>query len=332
MASSRRISLIGCGQMGSRHLQAIAKLDCPLRIQVVEPCEASRLMGLTRLKEVMDAMPSNYEVDVEWHKDFSNLDAEPDLTIVATTASARASILRDLARRGHRRFLVEKVLCQSAEEYEGVLEILGSLGAKAWVNTPRPYFPAYKKIIRAIYHTDPIYMLVAGGNHGLGSNAIHFLDLFMRLCGTSQGIRLTGDSLSPAILHNTRGPSLAEFSGTLSACTERGDFASISFHPSNMTPVVVHILSNSLRALIDEGDEKALLSQADQDWKWEQVEFRTIFTSALTTEIAKSIFENDTCDLTSVEDSYPLHVELFRVLNEHLEKVTGNRPILCPIT
>ena len=115
----KKIVLIGCGQIGSRHLQAIIKLDGNLNIQVVEPNDTSKKIGEDRVREVLSG---KHKFKIEWLKDLSQVDRDADLTIVATTARNRVKIIDKLLQMGHKRFLVEKMICQSIEEYGYLLE------------------------------------------------------------------------------------------------------------------------------------------------------------------------------------------------------------------
>jgi len=49
---TKRICLIGCGNVGSRHLQAIAKLPYDIQIDVVEPQSESKKIAISRLDEI----------------------------------------------------------------------------------------------------------------------------------------------------------------------------------------------------------------------------------------------------------------------------------------
>jgi predicted dehydrogenase len=325
----KKVAIVGCGQLGSRHLQAIAKLGGPLKIQVVEPNSDNQRMSEMRLSEVL---PEEHCVEVEWLNDLEDLDHESNLTIVSTTAGGRAEILTELAGRRHQRFLVEKMVCQSKEEYERLLAAFESRSVKGWVDCTRRYFPFYKRIMQLMENEKTIIFNATGGNHGLGCNAIHLLDLFWWMTGLSRELRLNGDYLSPTLLSNPRGDNLVEFSGTIVASTTKSSFASISFHPGNNSSVLVNITSDNYRVFVNEADEKALLARKENDWRWEEHEFQALYSSNLTTRIVRSIFEEDTCHLPTIQESFFLHEQLFRIFNQHIQRVTGSIGALCPIT
>ena len=49
-----QIILIGAGNIGSRHLQALALLDRPAQVYVVEPSEEARVLSKSRFESVYD--------------------------------------------------------------------------------------------------------------------------------------------------------------------------------------------------------------------------------------------------------------------------------------
>ena len=49
----RKILLIGCGEIGSRHLQALAKIEFPVKIWIVDPNLNSLKVGKKRFNEML---------------------------------------------------------------------------------------------------------------------------------------------------------------------------------------------------------------------------------------------------------------------------------------
>ncbi len=326
------ITLIGCGQMGSRHLQAVTKLEGVSKIDIVEPSKQARDLGISRIEEIKREFYSNGYPTIEFFSELSALpNTIPELTIIATKAGGREKIIKSLLQKGHKRFLIEKMVCQSKKDYLDIINSLQKSGAKGWVNCPRRYFPFYNKISARLKKESPLIMTVVAGNLGLGCNAIHFLDLFILLT-EEPNLKISGDYLWPELYSNPRGEDLVEFAGTLTACTPRGGFASITFHPANNAPPVIDVLTETSRVWVDEWGQRALIAEKQNGWKWENSEFQNIYTSALTTIIARSILKNDDCMLPTVKDLYSAHCELFRNFESHATKLTGKKFSYCPIT
>ena len=49
---SKKIILVGCGNIGSRHLQAVVKLKNNISIEIVEPNIKSQRRAKSRLEEI----------------------------------------------------------------------------------------------------------------------------------------------------------------------------------------------------------------------------------------------------------------------------------------
>lgn len=325
----KKIVLLGCGQIGSRHLQAIVKLGGNLNIQVVEPNDASKKIGENRVREVL---PKKHELRIEWLKDLSQVYKNADLTIVATTARNRVKIIDKFLRMGHKRFLIEKMVCQATKQYEYLLEALSKNQAKGWVNCTRRYNTFYSEAAGLFREKSPIIFNVIAGNSGLGCNAIHFLDLFSSFIADNQIIKLNGEYLLPKLLPNLRGKDLVEFAGTILGRTDNESFISITFFPYSDSSSMINVLAEDVKMFVDESCEKAFLSTRQNNFQWEQHNFENLNTSYLTTTIASEIIENNFCNLPTIEALYSIHKELFCVFNQLISSITGKRVSICPIT
>ncbi len=329
MKSDKKIVLIGCGKIGSRHLQAIVKIKGNLRIEIVEPNEESQRIAKMRLSEIDF---SKEKICIKWIKDIKDVSRNPDLTIVATTAKGRSEIICNLIQLHHKRFLIEKIVCQSIEEYKRLITFFHRYKAKGWINCARRYWPFYSKIINLFKKEEgPIILSVTAGNLGLGCNAIHFLDLFTALVQNSREIQLNGDYLYPKLLPNPRGDEFVEFGGTIVGKL-KDNFVLINFHPHNYSGAFAVIFSKNIKVVIDEESKKAFIASKGSNWQWKNYFFKEMYTSILTTQIAESIIENDDCELPTLQDLYHVHKELFQIFNQHIKLLNGEEVSFCPIT
>jgi hypothetical protein len=232
---------------------------------------------------------------------------------------------------GNKRFLIEKMVAQSRESYRHLVNEFKRHSGKGWVNTVRRCFSAYHEIKKMLAGNNAVSLSVDGGNWGLGSNAIHFVDLFEYLSG-SPCQELEGKYLDNGICPSHRSPKLCEFSGTIIGTSDNNGVLKITFAKSHMAPVVLTIAGQNCRFIVDEGKEKAWAAKKSENWEWREFPFHMVFTSQLTASIAKGIFSKDTCDLPTLEESQNPHSLVFKVLNSHIQKLKGTRPKLCPIT
>ena len=318
---NKKILLVGCGNIGSRHLESLLKYEFPLDIIVIEP----NLESQQSAKILISKNSHKLKHNIVWLNSFRNT-INADLAIIATTSTNRVKIVLDLLNYGIKNFILEKMVCQSNKEYGQLINNINHFNAKAWVNTNRRYFPFYKKIKNYIKNND-LKIYVSSQNKGLGSNAIHFIDLFQWYLNSSE-IKLNGDMLFDRIYSNKRGNDYVELAGKILGELKNSTIE-IFFSPSENLPLTVEIISDDLHLIINETDEFVKKILVPQNFN---LSFKYMHVSDLTVEIIRDIFKNSDCELPSLNQSYVAHIELFRIFNQHIKKLTNKEPQNCPIT
>jgi hypothetical protein len=317
----KKITIIGCGNIGSRHLQAIAKLKS-VEIHIVEPNKKAKSLAKSRLKEISNMSDDN----LFWYENILELKIQSDLTIVSTPASGRLEIINRLLNLGHSRFLIEKMVCQSSNEYKSLNEQMQLFNAKGWVNVSRRYFISYQNIKNLFQNNVPIHMSIIGGNFGLGSNALHFIDLFSWFTGDYK-IKLNGDLLTDKILPNKRGDDFVEFAGMIVGNSSNNSTFVINSLPFDI-PITINIINNEHHLIINETNNQIY----DITNSVNNLKFQTEYVSDTSEKIIHDILENDNCELPTIQNLSYIHSELFEIFNQHIYKITGIKKTLCPIT
>jgi len=107
----KRVALIGTGQLGSRHLQALSKIDIPFELQVVDPSEDSLRVARERYLEI----PENHNIySIDFLTEIDGLNANLDLCIIATNADVRFKVFQALVSNKKVSYIVfEKIVFQS---------------------------------------------------------------------------------------------------------------------------------------------------------------------------------------------------------------------------
>ena len=319
---TKNIVLVGCGNIGSRHIQALTKLPFKITLHLVEPSLESQNLTKSRLDEIsLDNID-----ELVWHSSVEEPIPKSDLTIIATQSIGRADLIKNLLENGHSRFLIEKIVCQSTEEYKSLNSKFQEFGAKGWINTNRRYMEPYRQLKDSI-KDESFYMYILAGDVGLGSNAYHFVDLFSWF-SNEENISINGDLLDKKIIFSKRGNNLLEFSGTLT-CKNETSSSMISFLTSVNTPVMLGFVTNENHIVINETEKKIIsihgnLSLSDN--------FEMLNVSNSTTQIVNSILIKDECDLPQLNFGLNAHKELFDIFNKHILLCNGNESKLCPIS
>ncbi len=317
----KKILILGCGNIGSRHLQALTNLPYNLEIAIIEPNNESKKMAKTRL------IDSNYDSkkhNVVWYDKINDDVKSYNLAIIATPSIGRVKNIIKLLELGISNFLIEKIVCQSNSEYELLLTSLEKFNAKSWINVNMRYFDSYQKIKKS-FKNSKIHISIIGSKPILGTNAIHYLD-FICWLSDSYDLTLNGEFLSNDIFPNKRGDQFVEFAGTLIGSGKKSSIV-LTYFPDSDLPTIIHIANSKNHLIIDEMNNKKFTSFGNFDF-----EYKFEHVSTVTTKIVKDIFEKNTCILPSASDLYPLHSELFRVFNNHITKIKNIKPSLCPIT
>jgi len=320
-----RILLVGCGNVGSRHLQALVKIPFPVNIDIIEPNASSKKLGLSRLEEISYNKKTKI---ISWHTSYTSKILNTDLVIVATLSNNRADLLIKLIKNGHKRILSEKILCQSKSEYEKIIKTCENKQAKIWVNTNPRCFNSYIKLKKLLSKNTPINLTIHSNPElGLGTNIIHYLDLFSWM-NDDYDITLDGTLLNK-LLPNKRGKDFVEFSGTVTGHLKNNAIFVMSFLEQYPNNTLVKLSNNLDDFCIDETNQR-MFHVKNYNSKLNKFSFE--HASTLTTSFTIDILKNDCCKLPILLESYRSHLEIFRIFNNHINKITKKKVKLCPIT
>lgn len=323
----KKIALIGAGQLGSRHLQGLAKSNLEISIEVVEPFENSRNIANQRFEE----MSTNEKIiKIDFLENISQLSNDLDLVIVATNADVRFKVVKELLESKKAKNLVlEKVLFQKVDEYKKVEALLLKTNTKCWVNHPRRMFPFYKKLKQQLLNCKNINFTVSGGAWGLGCNGLHFLDCFSYLSDKTN-VELNSTFLDKK-LYETKRKGFNEFNGMIVGKLDSHNF-SLNCFVNNISPIQFSITSDEVNILIDEANAWYRVSKKENNWKQEIKEGKIIyFQSELTNILLNDIFDSN-CTLPSYDEAMKLHVSYLSSLMDHINSFSQTKYDFCPIT
>lgn len=319
-------AILGCGNIGSRHLQGLLKLDAPLKIHVYDPSPESLKLALARATEI----PCTAKT-IQLHSQTESLPEQIDLAIIASLSVGRVPLVEVAVSRGCKYLIVEKIVCQSMAEYERILDLCREGQTKGWVNFQARYFGGYERLKGQILAAGKVSTLAAyGGNLGLASNGIHYLDTFSFLSG-AQDLHICDVRLDDELHPSPRGCGLIDFSGTIRGRVGQCEF-SISFVRSHKASIVLVIEGTESRWIVDQVQDLGLSASKAREWRWEHFSFESNLASETTHWIVNDLLRSGSCKLPTLIESRKYHEELFRVCNDHLRCVTGCEVDLCPVT
>ena len=324
-----KIAIIGAGQIGSRHLQALAQIKLSSSIEAVGRSPQSLRTAKRRFKQVHGK--GNIK-NVSFFNSISALSESIDVGVIATNSDVRRKVVEELILNKKVKYLIlEKVVFQSNKDFWEIITLLNKHKIKAWVNCPRRMFPFYKEIKESFKDDKKISLHVQGGNWGMACNSIHFLDFLSFLSGDNDFNVAISSRIDSEISESKR-KGFIELTGVLNGSSIAGnEFSFVSKKDSN-APGVMSILGKSLHYIVFEAEGKYLIARKSTGWKWKEVRFAIPEQSQLTHLAVEQIIEQGKSDLTPLEVSWKLHKPLLKIFKEKLEKITGMRYERCPIT
>jgi len=300
-----RVLLVGAGQLGSRHLQGLARCALPLEVFVVEPNDEARARARARWLEVFAGQPDH---EVGFAADWRGVPPAVDLVIVATSAAQRAGLVERLAGDfAVGAWVLEKVLAQSEEELASIERAAGGT-SRSWVNIPRRSMTWYQALRAETRPRSPVSARVSGGGWGVACNAVHFLDLLAWWSGEPlQTVETAG--LADQWFESKRA-GYWEVGGTLEARYAGGSRLTLECAPAP-APLTVTLADAGGTWTIQEAAGQAVHSDG------RSLAGRLQFQSELTGELARAILLEGRCALPDLASAADLHRRYLRPLQAH---------------
>lgn len=319
--------IIGAGQLGSRHLQGLLKIEESQIIYVLDPSSQSLEVAKERANQL------EHSTEIIYVNSWESLPEEFDLVIVATAASVRAAIVKKLLT-AHKvnNLVLEKILFQDLQSYSEIKDLLEKTKTPTWVNHPRRLASYYEEIKNEIAETGETAVFnVIGSNWGLACSALHFIDLFAFLSSSSVE-QLDMDWLYNEVLESKRANTI-EFNGTVKGIMKDKSIFTITSLSGLIGDISVVISTNSNRWIVQEGKSESIIHMNAADGFTPHIKkFTTEFQSSLTNKIAQGIFDNNTSVIPDYEEACASHIPFIAAALEKYNELTSNNTKICPIT
>lgn len=320
------ILLIGAGQLGSRHLQGILKVNLQMDVFVFDPSDDSLQIARQRANEI------DHVHHISYLTSWEALPDKFDLVIVATNADVRENVINSLLERHLVKYLIlEKVLFQEIDAYHRISDLLEKHYVLTWVNHPRRMFDVYQQLKSEINDTMPKVYQMTGGNWGLGCNGLHFIDLFAFL-SSSKVASIDAEWVITTVQQSKR-KGFIEFTGTIKGTLADNSIFQITSLPGEPSAGTITVFDCERRYVIQESGTPQIYSlQKEKKFEVEKQEFKMEFQSTLTTKLVNSLFENGRCELPTFADAKNTHMLFISALLKKYILATGISTKILPIT
>lgn len=325
------VAIIGAGQLGSRHLQAMALTDIPLSLEIVDPNQEALNMAEQRYKE----MPTNPLIeDITFHQNINDLYKMLDIVIVATTSKPRRSVIEQLLAQKRVKYLIlEKVLFPKLNDYDEIQKLLLKDKVKAWVNCGRRMTSFYRNLKKIFQSEKSLVMAVSGTDWGLACNSIHFLDIYSFLSNQGQ-FESDIEQLDDSWIDSKR-KGYIEFTGSLRIKSLKGSLLLTSYQSigGGLRPVIISLQSENFYCVVNESAKVAKLFHLKENtWQWENLTVDIKYQSQTTQDIIKQIIQTSECYLPNYSQSAKLHKILLEGFLRHCNIFRKESSEICPIT
>ena len=243
-----RALIVGVGELGSRHAQSLATLVELEELILVDPSPSSLERATERVAS------TGYKGRVSTFTRLHHPVGQIELAVVATSSIQRLSSLEsviEFSKPSH--VLLEKLLTPSGAQLSELESIIANSDSQFWVNCPMPFFDHYRHIEEALSQTGDrrqLSYIVTGGNYGLVTNLIHYLDHFSKLSGSSLIDLRLRDGYHEI---QSKRAGYSEIIGCFFGETEKGDKFSVEFDPNkNGESLIIEISRGDSTFRIDE--------------------------------------------------------------------------------
>ena len=316
------IAIIGAGQLGSRHLQGIAKSSKKLRVYVIDPNENSLILAKKRYQEVCKSKMNI----VSYHQRINDLPNKIDIVIIATTSDIRRVVIESLLELVQVNYIIlEKVVFQSVIDFKDIMEVISFNRIQAWVNCPRRTFKVYKKIKKK-YQNQILNIRVEGNDWGLASNSIHMIDL-MAFLTEQNNFKFDINNLSNQRYVSKR-KGFQELKGEFKVQSSRGDTLQLfdmKVLPKNNLRIIIK--SNEEETIVDETNRLVIIKSKNY-----MKNISIPYQSEITGSILDEIINTESSDLVTFNECMGYHVEMLHAFNEQFSIINKKNVLSCPIT
>lgn len=316
----KKILIVGFGTIGCRHVQSFMYDKKDYEVHIVEPNNKNIKDNLKKI--------NGEKEDFIWYKNINQIPVL-DIAIVATSSAPRFEIVKSLINIGYRKFLLEKIVFQSEEQFKIINEMIEKTNSIVYCNFVNRYFKPYNDIKNELSKSkDKININIHGGNFGLGCNAIHYIDIFQYIINDNI-IKIDSSNLYLSEVKNKRGSIYKEFNGIIKLSNKKSDSITLISEPDYNGDLTISINQNDKFYFLNENIGKYYIFDTSKSIV---EDFYLIPSSELTKIIIEDIFKEN-CRLTTLNETMVSHTSLFKAFNNVIFNNEKNiKEILCPIT
>ncbi len=320
-----KIAIIGAGQLGSRHLQAIGKFDGEAEVFIIDPSEQSLMNAKKRFEEIH----KEENIILQSFTKVQQLPKTIDIGIIATNSNIRSKVIKKFVNHTIvSNLIIEKFLFPKRHEYFEIQNLFRERNINAWVNCPRRMIDFYVDLKKQLLNKEIYEFNVFGSNWGIGTSSIHMIDLLSYLKNTNNYKILYEDFRNKPLKSKRNG--FYEFAGRIIGEMEGTKF-NLSSYQAGETPLTIEIITQDATYILRDDEGKGIRLSNTESTKLKEFSYIFPFQSQLTHLAIQTILDKKECKLTSFDDSVKLHLPLLDCFVRYFKRI-GFDFDNCPIT
>ncbi len=323
-----KMLIIGCGELGSRFLQAAVSQDHISQIDIVEPGDQARETAKKRMLETGRDLST---LIVNWYTDIHSCPSSGGMAVIATQSDVRLAVFEKALAAGYRYFLIEKIVTQSAGDYQQMLALAQKHDAKVWVNCKTRNYPVWQYIKSRISPSEKLVYHSIGGNHGLCTNGLHTIDLFVFLTEAAK-VHITECRLDPKLYLTKR--AKYDVSGQIQIENDINKSTLLLNYEAGHQQMPTEILmTENYRWVIDNSSRQAFESSVIEKTPLTPIPFEgDVSVSVMSKKFISDILLNKNCELPTLQDCWLAHKTVFEATLPLFNQLLNKTDDYCPIT
>lgn len=308
----KNILIIGLGNMGNNYMNAIMSLNCEVNLYLYD-----------KNFEKLDKKLKNTK-KIKFHKIYSlkKLIRKLDLVIVSSDAKNRLNLIKELAKKNPKNWIIEKLIEQSVSSTNKIYRILNN--ENCWVNIPRRSMVGFKFIKKDFMKNknQKFYMKANTIGDSIVTNSIHAIDL---MCWLFDSKISKIDTSSLNSWTESKRVGFYDIGGTLKMYLANNSKIIFS-SKKKINKNHIFIGNKHFNWKIYEKNLEALRSDGLK------IKIKIPLTSTIMKKIINNIFTKGICGLPKLEEVVDNHNILIKNLKQHWLKANQKKISNLPVT
>lgn len=324
-----KIIIAGCGQIGSRHLQALSELQESATIYLLDPSLESILTAEQRFYDALNDFKNPCKFSLIRSK-FNSLPSEVDIAIIATHSSIRASVIHDIYKYSTpKNLILEKFLFDKIDDYKRVNDLIELKKTSAWTNQWISSSYPFKRIADW-FDGKTIKIHVYAKEWGLACNCVHFIDFFDYM-NDYKDLNIVNSNLDSEVSLSKR-KGFFEFTGSISIGSPSGSSIMLESKKGAFDGTIKMKIESQEKVcnLIIFEDKLVCSFECEDSMRTET--FKLPFQSNTTNHIVQDILVNNNSLLPTYKRSSYQHKLVFPIFENHLMSEHGQTERGCLVT